>query len=72
MTEPRSPPVTGGGGIQKYVRSGLDWKLAYNLAIPGYFGLNNGIMTNAASTNTLVGCFSVTVDWSTHRLGGCV
>ena len=55
---------TTGGGIQKYVRSGLAWKLAYNLAIPGYYGLNNGIMTNAASTNTLVGCFSVTADWS--------
>jgi hypothetical protein len=56
--------TTGGGGIQKYIRSGLSWKLAYNLAIPGYYGFNNGIMTNAASTNTLVGCFSVTVDWS--------
>ncbi len=56
--------TTGGGGIQKYIRSGLSWKLAYNLGIPGYYGLNNGIMTNAASTNTLVGCFSVTVDWS--------
>ena len=56
--------VTGTGGIQKYVRSGLGWKLAYNLRIPGYYGLNDGIMTNAASTNTLVGCYSVTVDWS--------
>lgn len=56
--------TTGKGGIQKYYRSGLTWKLAYNLAIPGYYGLNNGIMTNAASTNTLVGCFSVAVDWS--------
>ena len=56
--------TTGGGGIQKYIRSGLSWKLAYNLGIPGYYGFNNGIMTNAASTNTLVGCYSVTVDWS--------
>ena len=56
--------TTGGGGIQKYVRSGLSWKMAYNLGIPGYYGMNNGIMTNAASTNTLVGCFSVAVDWS--------
>lgn len=54
----------GSPGIQKYIRSGLAWKLAYNLAIPGYYGLNNGIMTNAASTNTLVGCFSLAVDWS--------
>ena len=59
-----SKGLNGIGGIQKYVRSGLSWKMAYNLAIPGYFGLNNGIMTNAASTNTLVGCYSVTVDWS--------
>jgi hypothetical protein len=56
--------AAGMGGIQKYIRSGLAWKMAYNLAIPGYFGLNNGTMTNAASTNTLVGCYSVTVDWS--------
>jgi hypothetical protein len=56
--------TTGKGGIQKYVRSGLSWTMAYNLGIPGYYGLNNGIMTNAASTNTLVGCFSVAVDWS--------
>jgi hypothetical protein len=56
--------TTGVGGIQKYIRSGLAWKLAYNLGIPGYYGISNGIMTNAASTNTLVGCFSVTVDWS--------
>lgn len=59
-----SKGLNGMGGIQKYVRSGLAWKMAYNLAIPGYFGLNNGIMTNAASTNTLVGAYSVTVDWS--------
>ncbi len=59
-----SKNATGAGGIQKYIRSGLSWKLAYNLAIPGYYGLTNGIMTNSASTNTLVGCFSVTVDWS--------
>lgn len=51
-------------GVQKYIKSGLAWKLAYNLAIPGYNGLTTGIMTNAASTNVLVGCFSVTVDWS--------
>lgn len=59
-----SKNAAGMGGIQKYIRSGLAWKMAYNLAIPGYFGLTNGIMTNAASTNTLVGCYSVTVDWS--------
>lgn len=51
-------------GIQKYVKSGLSWSLAYNLSIPGFTAQNNGIMTNAASTNLLVGCFSVTVDWS--------
>lgn len=55
---------TSGGGIQKYIRSGLTWKLAYNLSIPGYYGLNSGIRTNAASTNVLVGAFSVTVDWN--------
>ena len=51
-------------GVQKYVKSGLTWSLAYNLAIPGYTNRVGGIMTNAASTNVLVGCFSVTVDWS--------
>ena len=54
-------------GIQKYVRSGLAWKLAYNLAIPGYIDstsksnlLNNGF---TAATN-FVGAFSVSVDWT--------
>ena len=51
-------------GIQKYVKTGLVWSLAYNLQIPGYTGQANGIMTNAASTQVLVGCFSLTVDWS--------
>jgi hypothetical protein len=51
-------------GVQKYVRSGLSWSLAYNLSIPGYYGLGTGVLTNAASTNVLVGCFSVAVDWS--------
>jgi len=51
-------------GVEKYVRSGLSWALAYNLAIPGYAGLTSGIMTNAGATNLLVGCFSVAVDWS--------
>src|SRR5262249_41571044 len=26
-------------GLQKYVRFGLSWALAYNLSIPGYYGL---------------------------------
>jgi len=56
--------LTEPGGIQKYVQSGSGWALAYNLEIPGYWGLNSGINTNAASTNNPVGCFSVTVDWS--------
>jgi hypothetical protein len=51
-------------GIQKYVKVGLTWQLAYNLSIPGYFGQTNGIMGNPGSTNVLAGCFSVTVDWS--------
>ena len=56
-------------GIQKYVKSGLSWALAYNLAIPGYNGKNSGIMTNGVIsnpevTNVLVGSFSLTVDWS--------
>ena len=51
-------------GVQKYIKSGLAWQLAYNLAIPGYNGLTTGILTNANSTNVLSGCFSVTVDWS--------
>lgn len=51
-------------GIQKYIKSGLVWKLAYNLAIPGYTNHTSGTFTNAAATNVLVGCFSVVVDWS--------
>ena len=61
-------------GIQKYVKQGLNWTLAYNLKIPGYFGQTNGIMTNSVAgvpqtaglgtTNVTCGCFSVTVDWS--------
>ena len=51
-------------GIQKYIKPGLNWSLAYNLAIPGYTNRVCGTMTNAASTEVLVGCFSVTVDWS--------
>ena len=52
------------GGIQKYVKTGNAWRLAYNLAIPGYTNQTVGILANAANTNVLVGCFSVTVDWS--------
>ncbi len=51
-------------GIQKYIRSGLSWKFAYNLAIPGYTNHISGTFTNAAQTNVLVGAFSVTADWS--------
>ncbi|MDB6019165.1 MAG: hypothetical protein JWR19_3654 [Pedosphaera sp.] len=51
-------------GIQKYVKTGQAWKLAYNLSIPGYVKWNTGIRTNAGSIQTLVGCFSVAVDWS--------
>lgn len=56
--------ASSNGGIQKYVRTGLTWKLAYHLQIPGYFGLTTGVMTNAGSTSVLVGCFGLTVDWS--------
>jgi len=56
--------VSAAGGLSKYVKSGLTWTMAYHLAIPGYFGLTSGIMTNAGATNVLVGCFSVAVDWS--------
>ena len=56
--------VSAAGGLTKYVKSGLTWSMAYHLAIPGYFGLSSGIMTNAGATNVLVGCFSVAVDWS--------
>ena len=56
--------VTAAGGLSKYVKSGTTWSMAYHLAIPGYFGLTSGIMTNAGATNVLVGCFSVAVDWS--------
>ncbi len=57
------------GGIQKYVKSGLNWQIAYNLAIPGYLSQNSGIMAggviaNPGATNNLVGAFSLTVDWS--------
>lgn len=52
------------GGIQKYVKSGLGWNLAYNLEIPGYTNQTSGILANPANTNLPIGCFSVTVDWS--------
>ena len=51
-------------GIQKYVKIGQAWKLAHNLSIPGYTNWQTGIRLNPASTNTLVGCFSLTVDWA--------
>ena len=51
-------------GIQKYVKIGQAWKLAHNLSIPGYTNWQTGIRLNPASTNTLVGCFSVVVDWA--------
>jgi len=52
------------GGLQKYVKQGNNWVLAYNLSIPGYYGQQSGILTNASSTNVLAGIFSVTVDWT--------
>jgi hypothetical protein len=51
-------------GIQKYVKSGSDWKLACNFYIPGYNGENTGILTNAASTTVRAGCFGIAVDFS--------
>ncbi|HTY87377.1 MAG TPA: immunoglobulin domain-containing protein [Candidatus Acidoferrum sp.] len=51
-------------GICKYVKSGPNWKMVYYLTIPGYTNWTTGIRTNPASIETLVGCFSVTVDWS--------
>jgi len=51
-------------GIQKYIKSGGSWKLAYNLAIPGYTNGVTGTLANPANTNVLVGAFSVTVDWT--------
>ena len=51
-------------GIQKYIKVGQAWKLAHNLSIPGYTNWQTGIRLNPANTNTLVGCFSVTVDWA--------
>ena len=56
--------ASASGGLSKYVKSGLSWTMAYHLAIPGYNGMGTGILTNPASTDVLVGCFSVTVDWS--------
>jgi hypothetical protein len=52
------------GGIQKYVKNGSGWVLAYNLAIPGYTNQNSGILASPENTNVLVGAFSVTVDWT--------
>jgi len=42
-------------GIQKYVKSGGAWKLAYNIAIP---------QTIPASDNHAAGCFGLAVDFS--------
>ena len=52
------------GGIQKYVKGGSGWTMAYNLAIPGYTNQTVGILADPKNTNVLVGAFSVTVDWS--------
>jgi hypothetical protein len=58
------------GGIQKYVKVGLDWVLAYNLGIPGYTNNVSGILANPANTNVLVPAFSVTVDWTGGGMTG--
>jgi len=42
-------------GIQKHVKSGNDWKFAYNFSIP---------QNIPADQNTSTGCFAVTVDFS--------
>lgn len=42
-------------GIQKYVKSGTDWKLAYNFAIP---------QNIPAADNHLAGCFGLVVDFN--------
>jgi hypothetical protein len=57
-------------GIQKYVKVGLDWVLAYNFGIPGYTNNVNGVLADPANTNFLVGCFSVTVDWTGGGMTG--
>jgi hypothetical protein len=51
-------------GICKYVKNGPNWKMVYYLTIPGYTNWTTGVRTNPASGETLVGCFSVTVDWN--------
>lgn len=54
-------------GVQKYVRSGLAWKLAYNLAIPGYIdstSKSNLLANNFTAATNFVGAFSVSVDWT--------
>jgi hypothetical protein len=52
------------GGIQKYVKNGTGWTMAYNLAIPGYTNQTTGILADPKNSNILIGAFSVTVDWS--------
>ena len=51
-------------GVQKYVKTGSDWKLACSYYIPGYDGPRTGILTNAASTQVRAGCFGLAVDFS--------
>lgn len=51
-------------GIQKYVKTGNDWKLACSFYIPGYEGPHTGILTNAASTQIHAGCFGLAADFS--------
>lgn len=51
-------------GVQKYVKTGSDWKLACSFYIPGYDGPHSGILTNAASTQVRAGCFGLAVDFS--------
>jgi hypothetical protein len=51
-------------GIQKYVKTGGEWQLAYSFYIPGYDGPQSGILTNTTSTEVRTGCFGLAVDFS--------
>ena len=56
-------------GIQKYVNSGGSWSLACSFYIPGYYDYTHfqNFQTNNTTGAVQVGCFGVTVDWSSDH-----
>ena len=51
-------------GVQKYINTGSSWKLAYNIYVPGYSSLTNGILAATPVNTVSAGIFCVAVDWT--------